>query len=895
MSIPCRTFPAPGAGGKAARRELPDMRLRAALLRVRNVGLMETADAPDAVLAVSGAAVATPTPGLCGAIAARLIEARWRYTPHLIVFYSSACIMVIELVAGRLIARHVGASLYTWTAIIGVVLAGMSAGNVIGGRLADRWKPEALLPWLFVIGAGACVASLGINAIFAATRPLKGLAWPVQILLSVLVIFILPALSLGTISPAAAKMAVGRARNVGTAIGSFYACGAAGSILGTLLTGFYLVDLLGATRLVLSVAGGLILAGLCAGPLRAFFNSLAPLPPEAAAEPPAAPMAETARAADDVEETLKEANGAAEWDPIFAWRYTPHAIVFFSAACLMIVEMLASRVISRQTGSSLYTWTSVIGVVLGGMVLGNYIGGRLADCLRARTFVGWLFMCSSVACVGIVLLSHTFWMSTPLKGLMLPYALTSPMIWCIGGLVAVALLSSIVLPRRVWAVTALALCCGAAYLALYVSYTRPQEEIRWPGVIFLTVTAIFFLPSVLLGMFSPVATKLALERPGGVGRTIGTISAWQTAGSIIGTLAAGYLLVSAFGTKGLSLVVACALAVGGLITGPWRGCHAFWTAILITTLLISRGALAPGMNLKVQEIFQQKTSTDLFATDSNYQYIRVYRDDGKSDEKGGDIRVLALDYLIHGYVNVDDPTHLEYDYEQVYQAIVRRMSENRPPERIFFLGGGSYTFPRWAQVEWPKCQIKVAEIDPLVVEANYQALGLPRDTAIRTVTMDARNAVDDLPAGEQYDFFFGDAFNDLSTPFHLTTVEFARMVSNHLKDDGAFLVNIIDSYDSALLLGCYTASLQQVFPHTYVFCTEPTGVKGTRDTFIVAACKKPLDTTGWTRNHSTSFCGSLLTDEEMAAIMQRCGRRILTDDDAPVENLIAPVLRLRKQ
>ncbi len=46
--------------------------------------------------------------------------------------------MVLELVAGRIIAPYVGVSLYTWTSVIGVVLAGMSLGNYLGGRLADR-------------------------------------------------------------------------------------------------------------------------------------------------------------------------------------------------------------------------------------------------------------------------------------------------------------------------------------------------------------------------------------------------------------------------------------------------------------------------------------------------------------------------------------------------------------------------------------------------------------------------------------------------------------------------------------------------------------------------------------------------------------------------------------
>jgi predicted membrane-bound spermidine synthase len=62
--------------------------------------------------------------------------------PGATVFVSSACIMTLELVAGRLIARHLGSSLYTWTAVISVVLAGITVGNYLGGRIADRFKAQ---------------------------------------------------------------------------------------------------------------------------------------------------------------------------------------------------------------------------------------------------------------------------------------------------------------------------------------------------------------------------------------------------------------------------------------------------------------------------------------------------------------------------------------------------------------------------------------------------------------------------------------------------------------------------------------------------------------------------------------------------------------------------------
>jgi len=68
-----------------------------------------------------------------------------------IVFGASVCIMVLELTASRLIANYVGQSLYTWTSVIGVVLAGISIGNYLGGWLADKFPPQRVLPWLFVI------------------------------------------------------------------------------------------------------------------------------------------------------------------------------------------------------------------------------------------------------------------------------------------------------------------------------------------------------------------------------------------------------------------------------------------------------------------------------------------------------------------------------------------------------------------------------------------------------------------------------------------------------------------------------------------------------------------------------------------------------------------------
>src|SRR4030043_1867964 len=85
------------------------------------------------------------------------------FIPSATVFISSFCIMVLELVASRLIARYLGSSLYTWTAVIGVVLAGITIGNYLGGRIADRYQARKALASLFAISSATCVLTIIAN------------------------------------------------------------------------------------------------------------------------------------------------------------------------------------------------------------------------------------------------------------------------------------------------------------------------------------------------------------------------------------------------------------------------------------------------------------------------------------------------------------------------------------------------------------------------------------------------------------------------------------------------------------------------------------------------------------------------------------------------------------
>jgi len=187
------------------------------------------------------------------------------FIPCATVFISSFCIMVLELVAGRIIARFLGSSLYTWTSVIGVVLAGITIGNYIGGRLADRFRPTRTLVLLFALCAAACLVTVVANNLIGNFTWLWQFNWPARILLHVTAVFLLPSALLGTISPVVAKMALERGLPTGRTVGDIYAWGAAGSILGTFVAGYYLIALMGTVSIVWAVAAVMIAMSLLYG------------------------------------------------------------------------------------------------------------------------------------------------------------------------------------------------------------------------------------------------------------------------------------------------------------------------------------------------------------------------------------------------------------------------------------------------------------------------------------------------------------------------------------------------------------------------------------------------------------------------------------------------------
>jgi len=171
------------------------------------------------------------------------------------------CMMALEITGARLLQPVFGSSIDVWAAIITTFILSLSIGYVIGGRIADRARTNAVLGWI-ILAAGVCYCLTPWFALpFMESLPetLKQARWGV--LVAALGMFLLPSLLLGMVSPILVKLVFVSAARVGRTTGTLYAVGSFGNVIGILVSNYVLlqyVDLnhnIWAMGLVLGVLG----------------------------------------------------------------------------------------------------------------------------------------------------------------------------------------------------------------------------------------------------------------------------------------------------------------------------------------------------------------------------------------------------------------------------------------------------------------------------------------------------------------------------------------------------------------------------------------------------------------------------------------------------------------
>jgi predicted membrane-bound spermidine synthase len=509
----------------------------------------------------------------------------------------------------------------------------------------------------------------------------------------------------------------------------------------------------------------------------------------------------------------------------------PGATVFVSSFCIMVLELVAARIIARHLGSSLYTWTAIIGVVLAGISFGNYLGGRIADRCQARKTLAILFAISSGTCVLIVVLNN----------------LVGEWTW-------------------LW-------------------------HLSWPTRVFTHVFLVFMLPSTILGTISPVVAKMALDRGLPAGRTVGNIYAWGTVGSIAGTFAAGYWLIPAMGVVANIWAVGSILLLMALFYCVRHWTFFVWAIVFLCTMAVGNTTILWCQNVGVALAFREVPDPRVIYHDETpYCYLSVKRLSEQPDK-----RVFVQDKLVHSKIVMGDITNLQYFYTQIYAALTQELCAQKETLAVMVIGGGGYVYPRYVEKIWPGSTIDVIEIDPGVTKAATEAFGLERDTTIRTLTMDARNYVDGLLQQKRtgkimlYDFIYGDACNDYSIPYQLVTKEFNDKISRILAPEGVYMLTIIDTYDSGKFLGAVVNTFQQTFPNTYVL-TEGRMPKWARNTFVIVASRQKLDFQNIISKYQKTIDLWCLSRSDINTLKEKSNGLILTDNYAPAENLLAPVV-----
>jgi spermidine synthase len=305
-----------------------------------------------------------------------------------------------------------------------------------------------------------------------------------------------------------------------------------------------------------------------------------------------------------------------------------------------------------------------------------------------------------------------------------------------------------------------------------------------------------------------------------------------------------------------------------------------WQVMLAAGLVIAAGsALA----------FNQGWLHGPCLRETNYFCIKI-----REEERDGEtVRILILDRLVHSYTSLADPTKLVYGYEKVYAEITAYRARHDNQLRALFIGGGGYTFPRYMEAIYPNSDIDVIEIDPGVTQVAHDWLGLSPETRITTFNQDARLFLEQTPSN-RYDLILGDAFNDFSVPYHLTTKEFNDRVEAWLVDDGLYLVNMIDGVRGDFLRA-YVHTLRQNFRYVYLAPATASWRISPRTTFVLIGTNAPLELLEFTTidagDGEALLAGQVLSQAEVDDFLAKGQVVLLTDEYAPVDQMLAPVVR----
>ena len=398
--------------------------------------------------------------------------------------------------------------------------------------------------------------------------------------------------------------------------------------------------------------------------------------------------------------------------------------------------------------------------------------------------------------------------------------------------------------------------------------------VRWTGglarpgdvITVLLVTAVaVFVPASLLSAITPMVVKLQLTELSQTGTVVGALSGVATLGALVSTFATGFLLVATAPTSVILLALGASLVATGVALMIRHRTVSVLPVFLAVVVAGAAALAAPVARCDVE---------------TAYHCALIVHDPAR--ESG---RLLQLDTLSHSYVDLSDPTHLEFTYIRGIASVVDALLPG-DGLRALHLGGGGLTLPRYLAASRSNGHNLVFEIDRGVVQLDEDQLGARLSDDLDVRVKDARVGLAAEPTASR-DLVVGDAFSGLSVPWHLTTVEAVREVRRVLRDDGLYVVNVID-YPPLGFIRAEAATIREVFPHVALIARAEVLAGDAGGNLLIVGSQRPLaaDTLESALGERAPELDVVAADESLESFIGEAS--VLTDDFAPVDQLLTP-------
>ena len=382
---------------------------------------------------------------------------------------------------------------------------------------------------------------------------------------------------------------------------------------------------------------------------------------------------------------------------------------------------------------------------------------------------------------------------------------------------------------------------------------------------FLACMIIFVFPLFLLGTVTPSLVKYSVESLEDNGKTVGNLGAFNTIGSIIGTFVPTFITIPAVGTTITFLIFGGILFVIALVYFLFAGKRSVKCMVAIVLMTIFAG-------MSTFDSFAFWEDNLIYEGESVYNYLQVQEDE--------DSIILSTNVLFGVqsiYKKNDELTGMYYDYAMAAPAMAG-VNEKEQLD-ILVLGMGSGTYAMQCQKYYGNTRVEGVEIDEKITALARRYFELP-DT-VKVMTYDGRAYL--ATTKHQYDVIMVDAYQDITIPFQMSSVEFFKMVEGHLNDGGVMVVNMNMRGTKEGNINQYLAdTIASVFDFVYtvdvkgssnreLFAFQDEGALAAFDRSIALSKEKNLTAILQTvRNQMTPY---------------EAGKYIMTDDKAPVEIL----------